>query len=49
MNMELTTIEELEMAAAARDEAERWFLAYLHLDSDTAENVQDYMMHRDNN
>ncbi len=35
-------MQELERLALLRDEAEKWFLAYLHLDSDTAENVQDY-------
>jgi len=46
---ELTPEEALIIAGAKRDEAERWFRAYLHLDSETAENVQDYMMHRANN
>ena len=32
-------MRELERLALLRDEAERWFLAYLRLDSDTAENV----------
>ena len=32
----------------ARDKAHKLFLAYLHLDSDTAENVQDYQNNQAN-